>query len=31
VAGYFEAIRDAAARLPNVEFKGFQPLEEIER
>ena len=31
VAGYFEAIRDAAARLPNVEFKGFQPLEEVER
>jgi len=29
--GYYEAIRDAAACLPNVEFKGFQPLEEVER
>jgi len=29
--GYYEAIRDAAARLPNVEFKGFLPLEEVER
>jgi glycosyltransferase involved in cell wall biosynthesis len=29
--GYFEAIRDAAAKLPNVEFKGFLPLEEVER
>ena len=28
--GYFEAIRDEAARLPNVEFKGFQPLAEVE-
>jgi glycosyltransferase involved in cell wall biosynthesis len=30
-AGYYEAIRDAAASLPNVEFKGFLPLEEVER
>jgi glycosyltransferase involved in cell wall biosynthesis len=29
--GYFETIRDAAARLPNVEFKGFLPLPEVER
>jgi glycosyltransferase involved in cell wall biosynthesis len=29
--GYYEAIRDAAASLPNVEFKGFMPLEEVER
>jgi glycosyltransferase involved in cell wall biosynthesis len=29
--GYYESIRDAAARLPNVEFKGFLPLEEVER
>jgi glycosyltransferase involved in cell wall biosynthesis len=28
--GYYEAIRDAAARLPNVEFKGFLPLAEVE-
>jgi|SRR5438105_5266784 len=30
-AGYFEAIRDRAARLPNVEFTGFLPLGEVER
>lgn len=28
--GYFEHIRDQAARLPNVEFKGFLPLAEVE-
>jgi glycosyltransferase involved in cell wall biosynthesis len=28
--GYFEGIRDEAARLPNVEFKGFLPLAEVE-
>jgi glycosyltransferase involved in cell wall biosynthesis len=28
--GYFEGIRDAAAKLPNVEFKGFMPLAEVE-
>ena len=31
VAGYYEQVRDAARRLPNVEFKGFLPLEEVER
>jgi len=29
-AGYFEAIRDRAARLPNVEFTGFLPLAGVE-
>src|SRR2546423_11460950 len=29
-AGYFEAIRDRAARLPNVEFTGFLPRGEVE-
>jgi glycosyltransferase involved in cell wall biosynthesis len=29
--GYFEAVRSRAARLPNVEFTGFLPLEEVER
>jgi glycosyltransferase involved in cell wall biosynthesis len=28
--GYFEAIREQAAKLPNVEFKGFLPLAEVE-
>ncbi len=28
--GYYEGIRDAAAALPNVEFKGFLPLAEVE-
>jgi len=28
--GYYEAIRDRAARLPNVEFTGFLPLAEVE-
>ena len=28
--GYFESVRDAAAKLPNVEFKGFMPLAEVE-
>jgi glycosyltransferase involved in cell wall biosynthesis len=28
--GYYEGIRDAAAQLPNVEFKGFLPLAEVE-
>jgi glycosyltransferase involved in cell wall biosynthesis len=28
--GYFEAIREQAAQLPNVEFKGFLPLAEVE-
>jgi glycosyltransferase involved in cell wall biosynthesis len=28
--GYFEAIRDQAAELPNVEFKGFLALAEVE-
>jgi glycosyltransferase involved in cell wall biosynthesis len=28
--GYFEGVREAAARLPNVEFKGFLPLAEVE-
>ena len=28
--GYFEGIRDQAAKLPNVEFKGFLPLAEVE-
>jgi glycosyltransferase involved in cell wall biosynthesis len=31
VAGYYERIRDRAARLPNVEFTGFLPLAEVER
>jgi glycosyltransferase involved in cell wall biosynthesis len=29
-AGYFEAIRSRAARLPNVEFTGFLPLAAVE-
>ena len=29
-AGYFEAMRDHAARLPNVEFTGFLPLAKVE-
>jgi len=29
--GYYESIRDAAARLPNVEFAGFLPLEDVEK
>jgi glycosyltransferase involved in cell wall biosynthesis len=29
-AGYFEAIRDRAARLPNLEFTGFLPLAAVE-
>jgi glycosyltransferase involved in cell wall biosynthesis len=29
-AGYFEDIRDRAARLPNVEFTGFLPLAAVE-
>jgi len=29
-AGYFEEIRDRAARLPNVEFTGFLPLASVE-
>jgi glycosyltransferase involved in cell wall biosynthesis len=28
--GYFETIREQAAQLPNVEFKGFLPLAEVE-
>jgi glycosyltransferase involved in cell wall biosynthesis len=28
--GYYEGIRAAAAALPNVEFKGFLPLDEVE-
>jgi glycosyltransferase involved in cell wall biosynthesis len=28
--GYYEAIRDQAARLPNVEFTGFLPLAQVE-
>jgi glycosyltransferase involved in cell wall biosynthesis len=28
--GYYEGIRDGAAKLPNVEFKGFLPLAEVE-
>ena len=28
--GYFESMRDAAAKLPNVQFKGFLPLAEVE-
>lgn len=28
--GYYERIRDAAAKLPNVEFLGFLPLAEVE-
>jgi glycosyltransferase involved in cell wall biosynthesis len=30
-SGYFEGIRDAAARLQNVEFAGFLPLEDVEK
>ncbi len=30
-AGYYEGIRDAAALLPNVEFKGFLPLADVEK
>ena len=29
--GYFESIRAAAEALPNLEFLGFQPLEEVEK
>lgn len=29
--GYFEGVRRRAASLPNVEFTGFLPLEEVER
>ena len=29
--GYYEAIRDQAAALPNVDFKGFLPLAEVEK
>ena len=29
-AGYYEAIRDQAAKLPNVEMTGFLPLEQVE-
>jgi glycosyltransferase involved in cell wall biosynthesis len=29
-AGYYEAIRDQAAQLPNVEMTGFLPLEQVE-
>jgi glycosyltransferase involved in cell wall biosynthesis len=29
--GYFEAMRERAARLPNVEFTGFLPLAEVEK
>jgi glycosyltransferase involved in cell wall biosynthesis len=28
--GYFESIRNRASRLPNVEFKGFLPLAQVE-
>jgi glycosyltransferase involved in cell wall biosynthesis len=28
--GYYEKIRDAAAQLPNLEFKGFLPLAQVE-
>ncbi len=28
--GYFERIRDEAAKLPNVDFRGFLPLAEVE-
>jgi len=28
--GYYEGIRDAAAKLPNVDFRGFLPLAEVE-
>src|SRR5258706_5749244 len=30
-SGYYESIRDAAALLPNVEFKGFLPLADVEK
>jgi glycosyltransferase involved in cell wall biosynthesis len=30
-SGYFESIRDAAALLPNLEFKGFLPLADVEK
>lgn len=30
IPGYYEGIQAAAAALPNVEFKGFMPLEEVE-
>jgi len=30
-SGYFEGIREAAARLPNVEFAGFLPLQDVEK
>ncbi|HSU78392.1 MAG TPA: glycosyltransferase family 4 protein [Burkholderiales bacterium] len=29
--GYFEEVRERAAALPNVEFTGFLPLDEVER
>lgn len=29
--GYLERVRAAAAKLPNLQFKGFLPLEEVER
>jgi glycosyltransferase involved in cell wall biosynthesis len=29
-SGYYERVREAAAKLPNVEFKGFLPLAEVE-
>ena len=31
IPGYYEGVRERAARLPNVEFTGFLPLEEVER
>jgi|SRR5882672_8413631 len=29
--GYYDAVREAAAKLPNVEFKGYLPLAEVEK